>query len=179
VALRDFDSTRELPLIEGIVLESLRLKPVAPLNMFTAIRDTQLMGTRIPARTMVCILKRPPATSESFFPRASDFQPQRWLAGAAAASGAGSQSAQAQAGISGGGRRAFMPFGGGPRFCPGRYLALLEAKMVLTTTLAAFELQATSNPVSELMGMTMQPQGLRMMLKLHKPATERAPSGLA
>jgi len=27
--------------------------------------------------------------------------------------------------------------------------------------------------------MTMQPQGLRMMLKLHKPATERAPSGLA
>jgi cytochrome P450 len=179
VALRDFDSTRELPLIEGIVLESLRLKPVAPLNMFTAIRDTQLLGTRIPARTMVCILKRPPATSESFFPRANDFQPQRWLAGAAAASGAGSQSAQAQAGISGGGRRAFMPFGGGPRFCPGRYLALLEAKMVLATTLAAFELQATSDPVSEQMGMTMQPQGLRMTLKLHKSATERAPSGLA
>jgi cytochrome P450 len=179
MALRDFDSTRELPLIEGIVLESLRLKPVAPLNMFTAIRDTQLLGTRIPARTMVCILKRPPATSESFFPRANDFQPQRWLAGAAAASGAGSQSAQAQAGISGGGRRAFMPFGGGPRFCPGRYLALLEAKMVLATTLAAFELQATSDPVSEQMGMTMQPQGLRMTLKLHKSATERAPSGLA
>jgi cytochrome P450 len=72
-----------------------------------------------------------------------------------------------------------MPFGGGPRFCPGRYLALLEAKMVLTTTLAAFELQATSDPVSEQMGMTMQPQGLRMMLKLHKSATERARSGQA
>jgi hypothetical protein len=51
--------------------------------------------------------------------------------------------------------------------------------MVLATTLAAFELQATSDPVSEQMGMTMQPQGLRMTLKLHKSATERAPSGLA
>jgi cytochrome P450 len=176
-ALREFDSTRGLPLIEGVVLEALRLKPVAPLNMFTAIRETVLMGTRIPPRTLVCILKRPPATDPRNFAHPDEFRPQRWLAGEAAASGAGSQGAPA--GVAGGGRRAFMPFGGGPRFCPGRYLALLEAKMVLATTLAAFDLSPTADPVTELMGLTMQPRGLKLMLTLPNPATQRARSGQA
>ncbi|MFM1989646.1 MAG: hypothetical protein RJA99_2603 [Pseudomonadota bacterium] len=175
VALHEFDSTRGLPLIEGVVLEALRLKPVAPLNMFVAVRDTVLMGTRIPPRTLVCVLKRPPATDPRHFPDADAFRPQRWLAGAAAASGAGSQSAA----VGGGGRRAFVPFGGGPRFCPGRYLALLEAKMVLATTLASFELEPTGEPVGETMGMTMQPRGLKVLLRLPKPQTQREPSGLA
>ncbi|HYF58477.1 MAG TPA: cytochrome P450 [Burkholderiaceae bacterium] len=177
VALHDFEQTRALPLIEGVVLEALRLKPVAPLNMFTAIRDTELMGTRIPARTLVCLLKRPPATDPLHFPRPAEFAPQRWLAGEAAASGAGSQDAPAA--VAGGGKRAFMPFGGGPRFCPGRYLALLEAKMVLATTLASFELEPTGAPVTELLGMTMQPQGLKVMLRPPKPHTQRERSGLS
>jgi len=177
VALREFDSTRGLPLIEGVVLEALRLKPVAPLNMFTALHDTELLGTRIPARTLVCVLKRPPATDPAHFPHPHEFRPQRWLAGAAAASGAGSQ--PGPAGVTGGGRRAFVPFGGGPRFCPGRYLALLEAKMVLATTLASFELEPTGEPVTERMGMTLQPQGLKVLLRLPKPQTQPARTGQA
>ena len=66
-----------------------------------------------------------------------------------------------------------MPFGGGPRFCPGRYLALLEEKMVLATTLAAFDLEPTGEPVGETMGMTMHPRGLKVLLRLPKPATRR------
>ncbi len=149
MALHEFDSTRGLPLVEGVVLEALRLKPVAPLNLFTAIRETVLMGTRIPPRTLVCILTRPPATDPRHFADAGSFRPQRWLAGEAAAGGAGSQSAP---GVGGGARRAFLPFGGGPRFCPGRYLALFEAKMVLASTLASFELEPTGDPVGEQMG---------------------------
>jgi cytochrome P450 len=151
--LTHFDQTRRLPLIEAIVLEALRLKPVAPLNMFTAMQEITLHETRIPPRTLVCILKRPPATDPALWANARAFDPSRWT------------DAQAAQAVSGGARRAFMPFGGGPRFCPGRYLALLEAKMVLTTVLAGFELSPSEQPVSELMGMTLQPAELRMRLK--------------
>jgi cytochrome P450 len=150
--LNDFDQTRQLPLIEAIVLEALRLKPVAPLNMFTAMQDMTLHETHIPPRTLVCILKRPPATDPALWPQAERFDPSRWT---------NTQAAQA---VSGGARRAFMPFGGGPRFCPGRYLALLEAKMVLATLLIDFELNPSERPVEEKMGMTMQPADLRMRL---------------
>ena len=33
-----------------------------------------------------------------------------------------------------------MPFGAGPRLCPGRYLAMLEMKMVMAMLLAQFDL---------------------------------------
>jgi cytochrome P450 len=151
--LHGFEQTRALPFIEAVVLEALRLKPVAPLNMFTALEDITLHGTRIVPRTLVCILKRPPATDPALWPQAERFDPARWT-----------DTAAAQA-VSGGARRAFMPFGGGPRFCPGRYLALLEAKMVLATVLASFELKPLQTEVAEQMGMTMQPADLRMKLR--------------
>jgi cytochrome P450 len=169
VALQQFDSTRALPPIEGVVLEALRLKPVAPVNIFSALQDTELCGTRIPQRTLVCLLTRPPAIDPGNFAQPLDFRPQRWLAGEAAASGSGSGSAP-----SAGTRRAFAPFGGGPRFCPGRYLALLEAKMALAMALAAFELEPTESPVAEEMGLTMQPKGLKLMLKALSTNSARA-----
>jgi hypothetical protein len=51
--------------------------------------------------------------------------------------------------------------------------------MVLATTLAAFELAPTGEPVTEQMGFTMQPRGLKLMLTLPNPATQRARSGQA
>jgi cytochrome P450 len=167
VALQQFESTRNLPLIEGVVLEALRLKPVAPLNMFTALRETELCGTRIPERTLICVLKRPPAVDPANFPQPLEFRPQRWLAGEAAASGAGSTPTS-------GSRRAFVPFGGGPRFCPGRYLALLESKTALAMALAAFELEPTGTPVEEEMAFTMQPRGLKLLLKTQSLSSARA-----
>jgi cytochrome P450 len=62
-----------------------------------------------------------------------------------------------------------MPFGAGPRICPGRYLALQEMKMVLQTLLNHFDIESvgTANgrePEERLM-FAMAPVGLRMRLQ--------------
>ncbi len=65
-----------------------------------------------------------------------------------------------------------MPFGAGPRLCPGRYLAMLEMKMVIAMLLAGFELEsvgtANGGEPREHLAFTMAPVGLRMTLDLRQ-----------
>ena len=66
-------------------------------------------------------------------------------------------------------KRVVMPFGAGPRICPGRYLALAEIKMVTAMLLANFEIAEVSAPgdqePQEKMALTMFPVGLEMRLR--------------
>ena len=66
-----------------------------------------------------------------------------------------------------------MPFGAGPRVCPGRYLALLEIKMAMAMLLAHFEIEtvgtAGGTEPAEHMSFTMSPLGLSMRLRALEP----------
>ena len=61
-----------------------------------------------------------------------------------------------------------MPFGAGPRICPGRYLALLEMKMAMAMLLRRFDILSVDTPdgrpADERMSFTMAPVGLRMRI---------------
>jgi cytochrome P450 len=100
--------------------------------------------------------------NERCFPNAQDFRPERWLAqdGAAGAMNP---------------KRVSMPFGAGPRVCPGRYLALLEIKMAMAMLLQNFEIEGIDTPdggeAQELMSFTMIPVGLKIRLKRRPAAT--------
>jgi cytochrome P450 len=66
-------------------------------------------------------------------------------------------------------KRIFMPFGVGPRICPGRYLALLEMKMEIAMLSGNFDIEDVAAPdgreAREQLAFTMQPVGLRMRLR--------------
>jgi cytochrome P450 len=90
-------------------------------------------------------------------PRAAEFLPERWLAEDGAALSPSSA------------KRISMPFGAGPRICPGRYLALLEMKMAMAVLLSRFDLVSVETPDGreprELLQLAMAPVGLSMRLK--------------
>ena len=72
-----------------------------------------------------------------------------------------------------------MPFGAGPRLCPGRYLAILEMKMVMAMLLSSFEIESVTTPdggeAQEHLAFTMSPVGLRLKLTPRETETVSAP----
>ena len=146
----------QLDYVEACMHETMRLKPVAPQLPLQALKDTVVAGVAVPAGTMVISLLRHDSIDDSFIPEAREFRPERWLgeAGLSAASA----------------KRISMPFGAGPRICPGRYLALQEMKMVLLTLLCHFDIDfvgtATGSEPAERLMFAMAPVGLQMRLRL-------------
>jgi cytochrome P450 len=153
-----YEQLSALPFVEACANETMRLKPVVPQITSQAARDTVVAGIEIPAGTIVMCLMRPGAVDERHFPRAAEFDPARWLGDGGPARAAASA------------KRIAMPFGAGPRLCPGRYLALLEIKMVIAMLLAGFEIEAVTTrdgaEPREHLALTMSPVGLQMKLGL-------------
>jgi cytochrome P450 len=151
-----YEQLSALAFVEACAQETMRLKPVAPFILSQALRDSVVAGIRIPAGQILMLLMRPAATDERYFPQAQAFDPARWLSDAP---GRAASSA----------KRVAMPFGAGPRLCPGRYLAMQEMKMVIAMLLGGFEIEsvgtADGGEPREHMSFTMVPVGLRMRLR--------------
>jgi cytochrome P450 len=153
----------ELHFIEACAHETMRLRPVAPIIAVQALRDTVVGDVQVPAGTVLINVMRRDSVSDAHLPRASQFEPERWLAD-------GGPQAQATAA-----KRVSMPFGAGPRICPGRYLALLEMKMAMCTLLGHFDISdvstADGQPAPERLQLSMMPVGLRMRLRARATAS--------
>ena len=149
------EAIASLDYLEACVHETMRLKPIAPFNVIEALRDTEIKGVRVPKGAIVWCLMRHDSVDDKRLPNAQAFEPERWLASSPSAGMA---------------KRLSMPFGAGPRICPGRYLALLEIKMATAMLLAHFEIDevgtAEGTEPREHMSFTMMPVGLRMKLSV-------------
>jgi len=150
------DDFARLEYVEACVNEAMRLRPVAPFLMLQALRETTVAGIRIPADTLIWGVMRSDSLREDYFTDAPSFRPDRWL-GAELAHGAASAN------------RIAMPFGAGPRVCPGRHLAMLEIKMALAVLLGRFDIESVAarsggEPLEEL-SFTMSPEPLAVRLR--------------
>jgi cytochrome P450 len=152
VRLDKYEEVCALPFVDACINETMRLKPVAPIIMLQPTRDTEIAGVHVPKKTLVMCLMRAGAIDERRFADAHAFDPARWLLGAQASSP----------------KRVSMPFGAGPRLCPGRYLAILEMKMVMAMLLSRYEIESVATPdggeAREHLAFTMAPVGLRLRL---------------
>jgi cytochrome P450 len=146
----------QLVYLEACASETMRLKPVAPFIALQALRDTVVGDVAVPEGTQIWGVLRHDSVGERLFERPQAFEPERWLDASEAPLGAAA-------------KRAAMPFGSGPRMCPGRYLALLEMKMAMAMLLSSFDIERVDTPdggmAEERMAFTMNPVGLRMRLR--------------
>jgi cytochrome P450 len=144
------DSFERLDLTEATLREAMRLKPVAPVITLETIGEAAIAGATIPAGTALMLATR--ASALAAVERGGEFDPERWL---------GSKDDPARPD-----QRAFLAFGAGPRFCPGRNLAFLLAKAALATILSgfSFELDPSADPVTEFLNFTVVPKDLRLLL---------------
>lgn len=116
---------------------------------------------------MVICLTRNDAVNGALAADAPEFRPQRWREESGLSANAANVHDATRSLL-----KASMPFGAGPRLCPGRYLATLEMKMVLATLARNFELVEVktddgSSP-QERLAFTMFPMGLKMRLAMRK-----------
>ena len=160
-----YETLERLSYGEAVLRESMRLKPVAVALLLESLVDTTIAGTHIPAGTRLWLPTRHAGLGA--VQRGTEFDPERWRnddrAGAAPD------------------QKSFLAFGAGPRFCPGRNLAFVEAKTAMAMLARNFELELdqTKGPVKELLSFTMIPKGLRVRLRERTSQTSIPPRPLS
>jgi cytochrome P450/nitrite reductase/ring-hydroxylating ferredoxin subunit len=158
----DLDVATRLNVAGAVADEAMRLRPVAPLLVHFAKKETVIGDLLVPEGTGVAVLTRPAAVKPAHFDSPDGFRPERWLG---ETTGAHETSA-------------LMPFGSGPRICPGRVHALLEMKLLLSMLYKNFDVErvGAAGQVREHFAFAMAPVGVKARLRRRTRTEEVAPA---
>jgi len=113
------DNIGNLPLLEAVIKETLRILPPVPLSMRVATQDTTLAGYAVPRCGRVVLNPFLTNRLPDLYPDADSFQPKRW---------ATTQPTAFE----------FLAFGAGPRACPGFGFAMNVLKVALATVMMRY-----------------------------------------
>ena len=152
----DIETANKLAWAGAVANETMRLRPVAAFLILEAKVETVVGDLLVPAGTHVCVLTRPAACDPGRFVEPQAFRPRRWLGETAGAHDVS----------------AHIPFGSGPRICPGRVLALLEMKLLLSMLYRNFDVERVGGAegVWENFAFAMLPVGLKVRLRRRSSA---------
>ncbi|KAK4893334.1 hypothetical protein LTR27_008228 [Elasticomyces elasticus] len=128
-----------LPILEAVINEGLRLYPAAPASLprITPESGWQYNSHTIPAKTIVSMQCYTTQRDPVAFPEPNSFMPERWL------------NSEPTADM----KMLFMPFSKGTRACLGKGLAMLELKLVLVALLSRYEVKLPPQTTEESMEM--------------------------
>ena len=151
--LQEFNAIDRFVYVDAATTEAMRVKPAASVLSMEANMDLTVADIFVPKGTMIMTLLRRGGQYGADLVDPDQFRPERWLSGP-------------QSALVNGAARKQFPFGGGARFCPGRYLAMTEIKMVMSMLLRSFTLEVDPEapPVQEFYKFTMTPSALPLRL---------------
>jgi len=130
-----FEHVREFEYVEWVIKEAMRLYPPV-FTLFRTPTDgpVELCDYEVPADGTVMLPQWGVHRSERYWDDPDQFDPERW----------------APDRRSDRPRFAYFPFGGGPRHCIGKHLAMLEAQLILATTAREYRLSYVGETPLEL-----------------------------
>ena len=125
----------ELPYLEAVIKESLRLYPIVPLLIpRESIEDCDLEGYKIKARTIVYVNALAIGRDPEVWENAEEFYPERFLDSEIDFKGQDFE---------------FIPFGAGRRICAGMYMGTTTLKLILSNLLYSFDWELPDGMVKE------------------------------
>ena len=147
-----YEDNGKMRYIEGAAFESMRFKPVAPVMLFQAVEDVELEEVFVKKGQRILTQHRHGSLQDENFSDATKMKPERWLK-------------ESRCPVHN--TEAFSPFGGGARYCPGRNLAILEVRMVMSMLLKNFEIELVTpyDSVNEKMAFTMMSSPYQVRLR--------------
>jgi cytochrome P450 len=152
--LKEYAKNNDFPYTEAVINETLRLKSVAPLLIMEPLEDIVIDNYLFKKGAATTLITRFGALNDTYFSDSEQFKPERWL-----------EKVESKCPVHN--TEAFMPFGFGPRFCPGKNLAFLEMKLVLSIIAKNFtiEMATPMDNIKEIMAFAMMPSKYEIRLK--------------
>lgn len=137
-------AVREMEYTEWVIKEAMRLYPPVYTMFRDPTRAFEVDGYTIPEDATIMLPQYAVHRSDRYWDDPETFDPERWRPDRASERP----------------RFAYFPFGGGPRHCIGKHLAMLEARLIVATTASRYRLHyAEDEPLELLPTLTAHPQG--------------------
>ena len=157
----EFEQVRSLDRFEAIATEAARFKPTIPVLMFEATEPVVLDGVALAPGDRAVLLQRLLMGKGIHFHDPQTYDPERWLRPREEHTGPHDP-------------RAFLQFGAGARVCPGRHLAGVEIRLVLSMLMRNFtaRLECPPEAIEEILAFTMVPSTMPVRLTPRDPARQ-------
>ena len=117
----------KLPLLDGILQETLRMHPPVPQGMTrnTPKEGAQIGDVFVPPDVIVSVPTWSVQRDERYFEKSNEWIPERWFSKPDLIKD----------------NRAQIPFSVGPFNCAGKYFAIMEAKVFIAKVVTAFDIE--------------------------------------
>lgn len=161
VAVPTFDTVRDLPYLQAVINEALRIHSTSGIGLPRQVPDdspgVDLAGYHFPPGTVLSVPNYTMHHSaEIWGPDADEFRPERWTEG--------------EGGLTARQKNAFNPFSYGPRACVGRNVAEMEMKLIAATWARRYDVFLRQDDMETREGFLRKPLGLEIGLRRREKA---------